>query len=243
MEVQGYIFVINECDRDLAASKLLDAGFVSASWSYGTCDPVVLAKLDDKTKRMHENEIPDWKDLDDNSIRFEFPPKYCVIANEPVAFVLPSYVGLPPPPLGSVGASRAKAEQEATPSQQNETSQEKALLPHGEQSSEKCVTEDYIFTCVDGFLYYPCLPALLESLIRVRLHMPENTFGSWVSELEVWAIPYLWAQTMAPEDVLDGIEDDKIKAWFNKETLRFEGGMDRVTITKRRGRLPYTARS
>lgn len=240
---QGYIFVVNECDRDLAESKLLNAGFVRASWSWGTCDPAELATLDDKAKRMHETEIPHWKDLDNNSIRFAFPPGYCIYGNEPVALVLLSFVGLGPPPLGTVGASQGKAEEETEPSQQNVTSQEKALLPHEKQPSEKGVIEDPTFICVAGFLYYPRLPALLESLIRVRLHMPEDTFGRWVSELEVWAIPYLWAQTMAPEDVLDGIEDYKIKAWFNKKTRRFEGGMDRVTTTKRKGRLPYTVRS
>ncbi|KAF7536301.1 hypothetical protein G7054_g4636 [Neopestalotiopsis clavispora] len=182
---QGYIFVVNECDRDLAESKLLNAGFVRASWSWGTCDPAKLATLDDKAKRMHETEIPHWKDLDDNSIRFAFPPGYCAIGNEPVALVLPSFVGLAPPPVGSVGASHGRAQEGAEPSQQNETSQEEALLPHEEQPSRKVVTENSTFTCVDGFLYYPRLPALLESLIRVRLRIPENTFGCWVSELEV----------------------------------------------------------
>lgn len=112
--------------------------------------------------------------------------------------------------------------------------------PHIEQPHAKGATDDPRFTYVDGFLYYPRLPVLLESLIRARLRIPENEFGMWVSMLEVWAIPYLWGQTMAPEDILDGIKDDKIKAWFNKATKRFEGGIDRVTITKRQGRLRST---
>lgn len=57
-----------------------------------------------------------------------------------------------------------------------------------------------MFTCVDGFLYYPCLPVLLETLIRARLRVPEDRLSLWKSMLGVWAITYLWTQTMALED-------------------------------------------
>ncbi|ETS85586.1 hypothetical protein PFICI_03611 [Pestalotiopsis fici W106-1] len=297
---------------------MLEAGFRRANWSWVSCDPAKLQTLDDKTQRLHETWIPEFEDLDNNSIRFAFPAGYERIGNEPVAFILPSFVGLGPPRLGSMEASQGETEQEGRPSQRNEISQAKTLLqddevlqetpppaeikplpesesrlephplqpreslldtktlpdlinpanimqppeeqpheeqsheeqlheeqpheeqPHAQQPNEKGATDDPRFTCVDGFLYYPTLPVLLESLIRARLRIPEDTFGMWRSMLEVWAISYLWGQTMAPEDVLDGIEDDDIKAWFNKETKRFEGGIDRVTITKRKGRLTGT---
>ncbi|KAL6890506.1 hypothetical protein GGI43DRAFT_221959 [Trichoderma evansii] len=58
--------------------------------------------------------------------------------------------------------------------------------------------------------------------------------------LHVWAVTHLWGQTMAPEDVLDGIKDDEVKAWLNKATKRFNGGIDRITVTKRKGRVKST---
>ncbi|KAH6645311.1 hypothetical protein BKA67DRAFT_541540 [Truncatella angustata] len=285
--IRGYIFIVNECDRDVAEAKLLNAGFVRASWSWGSCNPTELQNFDDETKRVHENCIPQYEDIDKHSIRFAFPPIYNRIGNEPVALILPSFAGLGPPPLGDRELSQGGTQQEAELKQQNEIPQEALLreeeplqettlsteskpLPRPEsrlepdnlrpgeglhdaktpqntknpldveQPHEKGVNDDPRFTCVEGFLYYPRLPVLLESLIRARLRTPENKFGLWVSMLEVWAIPYLWAQTMAPEDILDGIEDEKIKAWFNKETKRFESGIDRVTNTKRKGRVRST---
>ncbi|KAI1264971.1 hypothetical protein F5Y18DRAFT_71986 [Xylariaceae sp. FL1019] len=291
--IRGYMFIVNECDRGLAEARLLDAGFVRASWSWGSCNPTRLLEHDEGTQLLHAELIPEFEDLDKNSIRFEFPPKDRGIGNEPVALIPPSFVGLGPPTSGSKESSQGETQQEVRITQQGEAPQREApqggallreeeLLqettpsagsnplsgpesrlapddpqpgeglqdaktpevsqnsPDVEQPHEKDGTNDPRFTCVDGFLYYPRIPVLLESLIRARLRIPENKFGMWVSMLEVWAIPYLWAHTMAPEDVLDGIEDEKIKAWFNKATKRFEGGIDRVTITKRKGRLYNT---
>ncbi|KAL6815133.1 hypothetical protein J3E69DRAFT_346849 [Trichoderma sp. SZMC 28015] len=304
----GYIFIVNECDRDLAAAKLLDAGCIRADWSWGSTD-------------IHKKSIPEYEDIDNNSIRFVFPPERVSIMNEPIALVLPSFVGLGPPRtavLGSresaqsetqndenstrlhkypqvealgqgedvlqedtaqEGASLATTPQEDIPqedkSQEAATLLEPQTLPEREpylepeslqsiksqqnsellqdivntpeieelQGGEKLqqnTAEDSKFTCVDGFLYYPRLPVLLETIIRARLHVPEEKLSYWATMLEVWAITYLWAPTMAPYDILDGTEDEEVKAWFNKATRRFNGGMDRVTITKRKGRVAST---
>jgi hypothetical protein len=48
--------------------------------------------------------------------------------------------------------------------------------------------------------------------------------------LEVRAIFYMWMRTVAPEDVLDGTEDDKIKACFDKKAKRSECSIDRMTV-------------
>ncbi|KAK0761823.1 hypothetical protein N5P37_004622 [Trichoderma harzianum] len=392
----GYIFIVNECDRDLAAAKLLDAGCIRADWSWGSTDPATLQTLDDNAQRIHKKSIPEYEDVDNNSIRFVFPPERVSIMNEPIALVLPSFVGHGPPRTAALG-SREPAQREtqnyenstrlhkspqaealvqeedmlqedtpqevtssaATPqedipqedkpqedtpqedtlqedtpqeeniqedipqedklqedipqedklqedkSQEDESQEDKSqedksqedksqedrlqedrhqeaatllepqtlseqgshpdlesLQPTKSQQNSELVqditntpdieelqggeelqhnaADDSKFTCVDGFLYYPRLPVLLETIIRARLRVPEEKVSYWATMLEVWAIPYLWAQTMAPEDVLDGIEDEEVKAWFNKATKRFEGGIDRVTNTKRKGRVATT---
>ncbi|KAH8657796.1 hypothetical protein BX600DRAFT_438982 [Xylariales sp. PMI_506] len=283
---RGYIFIVNECDLGLAEAKLLDAGFTRAGWSWGSCNPTYLQTLSEDAQGMHEELIPEYEDIDKSSIRFAFPGKANDFSNEPVALILPSFVGLGPP-LSSTEIRQGETEQEVKLAHPNEAPKEVALLrkeeplqqitlsaeskplpghesrleldnlqrgdglhnaetpqdlqnpPDIDRPHEKGGADNPKFTCVDGFLYYPSLPVLLESLIRARLRIPDN-FGMWVSMLEVWAIAYLWGQTMAPYDVLDGIEDEKIKTWFNKETKRFEGGIDRVTITKRKGRVQST---
>ncbi|KAL6787078.1 hypothetical protein J3E68DRAFT_418700 [Trichoderma sp. SZMC 28012] len=304
----GYIFIVNECDRDLAAAKLLDAGCIRADWSWGSTD-------------VHKKSIPEYEDIDNNSIRFVFPPELVSIMNEPIALVLPSFVGLGPPRTAVLGTREpAQSEtqndensprfhksihaealvqeedmlQEDTPQEvtssaatpqedipQEDKSQEAAthlepptlleqepypelenLQPTKSQQNSELLqdiantpdieelqggeelqhnaADDSKFTCVDGFLYYPRLPVLLETIIRARLRVPEEKLSYWATMLEVWAIAYLWAPTMAPYDILDGIEDEEVKAWFNKKTRRFNGGMDRVTITKRKGRVAST---
>ncbi|KAF3063147.1 hypothetical protein CFAM422_010494 [Trichoderma lentiforme] len=327
----GYIFIVNECDRDLAAAKLLDAGCIRADWSWGSIDPASLQKLDENAQRIHKKSILEYEDIDKNSIRFVFPPERVSIMNEPIALVLPSFAGLGPPRtavLGSresaqsgtqndenptrlpkspqahvlvqgenilqehtaqEGASLAATPQEDIPREdkpqkdkiqedksqeavtllESQTLLERELYPESEslqpiksqQNSEllrdvkhipgieklqggteflENTADDSKFTCVDGFLYYPRLPVLLETIIRARLRVPEEKLSCWATMLEVWAITYLWAPTMAPYDILDGIEDEEVKAWFNKATKRFEGGIDRVTNTKRKGRVAST---
>ncbi|KAH0525836.1 hypothetical protein TsFJ059_009248 [Trichoderma semiorbis] len=299
----GYIFIVNECDRDLAAAKLLDAGCIRADWSWGSIDPATLQTLDDNAQRIHKKSIPEYEDIDNNSIRFVFPPECVSIMNEPIALVLPSFVGLGPPRTAALG-SREPAQGEtqnneklprshkSTQSEalvqgedilqqnipQEDKSQEAATflepqtLPErepyldpdslqpiksqqnselsqnvnntsdidelqGEKELQENTADDSKFTCVDGFLYYPRLPVLLETIIRARLRVPEEKVSYWATMLEIWAITYLWAPAMAPYDILDGIEDEEVKAWFNKATRRFNGGMDRVTVTKRKGRV------
>ncbi|KAJ4854158.1 uncharacterized protein T069G_11137 [Trichoderma breve] len=329
--IYGYIFIVNECDRDLAAAKLLDAGCIRADWSWGSTGPATLQTLDDNAQRIHKKSIPEYEDIDNNSICFVFPPERVSIMNEPIALVLPSFVGLGPPRTAVLG-SREPAQSEtqndenstrlhkspqaealvqredilqeytaqevtslaATPQMdipqegkhqedklQEDKPEEAATLlesqtlpeqePYPEpeslqpiksqQNSEllqdvkhipdigklqggdiilENTADDSKFTCVDGFLYYPRLPILLETIIRARLRVPEEKVSYWATMLEVWAIPYLWAQAMAPYDILDEIEDKEVKTWFNKATKRFEGGIDRVTNTKRKGRVPST---
>ncbi|KAI5865738.1 hypothetical protein GGS23DRAFT_616861 [Durotheca rogersii] len=204
---QGYILVVNDCDLEQAVSQLLEAGFWRAGWSWGSCDPAKLERMGDQAKKIHQRIIPQYADIDNNSVRFAFPQASAGLRNDLVALVSPSFVGLAPPLREAEGATTSAA---------------------------AAATD---FTCVDGFLYYPHLQVLLESLIRTRLRLPEDDHGMWADMLEVWAIPYLWTHTMAPEDILDGIEDERVKEWFNRETKRFEGGIDRVTITKRRGKV------
>lgn len=314
---------MNECDRDLAAAKLLDAGCIRADWSWGSTD-------------IHKKSIPEYEDIDNNSIRFAFPPERVSIMNEPIALILPSFVGLGPPRTAVLGSrepaqsetqndenstrlqestqaevsvqgedilqeiaaqevtSLAATPQETIPQEdkhqedkhqedklQVDKPQEAATLPEpqtllegktypdpenlrpmkSQQNSESLrdvknapdteelqggdklrqnTADDSKFTCVDGFLYYPRLPVLLETIIRARLRVPEEKLSYWATMLKVWAITYLWAPTMAPYDILDGIEDEEVKAWFNKATKRFEGGIDRVTNTKRKGRMAST---
>lgn len=396
---------MNECDLKLAEAKLLSAGCVRAPWSWGSCDPARLQALGDNVKSIHEKSIPEYEDIDNNSVRFAFPPESVHIMNEPITLILPSFVGVGPPRAAALERKELAQEEtqdddgnsaqfdkglETEPSAQKEDTaqdtvqeeiqnkernsaqfekapeaetnvlvQEEDMLQDANQGSaqkddEKSVqpektseagnnpltqeqdelqdtyqgaaqddygklperektpeaetgalvqekdafqepalpsepqllaemepypesenvqpvkslqvsnpqrhaentldmkepqsrerfpentADDSKLICVDGFLYYPRLPVLLESLIRVRLRVPEDKVSIWASMLHVWAITYLWAQTMASEDVLDGIEDNEVKTWFNNATKRFDGGIDRVTVTKRKGRVKST---
>lgn len=44
---------------------------------------------------------------------------------------------------------------------------------------------------------------------------------------------------MVDDSVLDMCGDEEAKHWFNKKILRFDGGMDRITCTKRLGKVGY----
>ncbi|QYT02924.1 hypothetical protein H0G86_009906 [Trichoderma simmonsii] len=269
--IHGYIFIVNECDRDVAAAKLLNAGCVRADWSWGSTDPATLQTMDEDVQRRHRESIPEYEDIDNNSIRFVFPPESVRTMNEPIALVLPSFVKLGPPRTAALGSRQPAQEdmprgdylQENTPLpelglyaeqdnlqpikslhnskslQDAKSTPEIAKVQGGEEPQED-TADDSKFTCVDDFLYYPHLPVLLESLICARLRVSEDKPSLWKSMLGVWAITYLGAQTMAPYDILDGIEDKEVKAWFNKATRRSNGGIDRVTVTKRRGRVAST---
>ncbi|KAJ4232215.1 hypothetical protein NW759_002602 [Fusarium solani] len=63
--------------------------------------------------------------------------------------------------------------------------------------------------------------------------------GGWVSSLRMWAITHLYGDLMLGDDVLDSCDDEEAKAWFNKRIRRYSGGIDRVTCTKRLGKVGY----
>lgn len=44
---------------------------------------------------------------------------------------------------------------------------------------------------------------------------------------------------MLDDDTMDACDDEEAKAWFDENILRFSGGIDRVTCTKRLGRVGY----
>ncbi|KAL6890505.1 hypothetical protein GGI43DRAFT_221957 [Trichoderma evansii] len=93
----GYFFIVNNCDLELAEAKLLSAGCIRAPWSWGSCDPARLETHGENVKRSHEKSIPEYEDIDNNSVRFAFPPESVQIMNEPITLILPSFVGLGPP--------------------------------------------------------------------------------------------------------------------------------------------------
>ncbi|KAF9630215.1 hypothetical protein BFW01_g396 [Lasiodiplodia theobromae] len=86
----------------------------------------------------------------------------------------------------------------------------------------------------ESSLYCPDSALLLKSFVRVYLN--QLTPGQWKSTLHVWCIPYMYCHLMLEEDILDACEDEEVKAWFNKNIKRGEGGVDRTTVSKRVGR-------
>ena len=92
----------------------------------------------------------------------------------------------------------------------------------------------------DGNMFYPNGAVLLESFVRVLVREPFG--GHWTSNLTMWAITYLYGDLMLDDDILDSCDDEAAKAWFNKGIRRFAGGIDRITITKRLGRVGFDER-
>ena len=84
-------------------------------------------------------------------------------------------------------------------------------------------------------MFYPNGTLLLESFVRVLVREPLE--GQWTSNLAKWAITYLYGKLMIDDDVLDLCDDEAARAWFNTNIRRFAGSIDRVTITKRLGRV------
>ena len=87
----------------------------------------------------------------------------------------------------------------------------------------------------DKDIYYPNAVLLLESFIRTIIQEPEQ--NGWSSTLEMWAITYLYGQLMLGDDVFDLESDGRVKSWFNRQIRRYDGGIDRTTITKRTGKI------
>lgn len=84
-------------------------------------------------------------------------------------------------------------------------------------------------------LYYPEKILLLENFIKTLLKEPR--MGAWRSCLKCWAIPYLYGMLMIEDSALDMSDDEQVKEWFNKNIRRYEGGVDRTTVSKRVGRV------
>ena len=100
--------------------------------------------------------------------------------------------------------------------------------PTDEASAKRFTQEDHLF--------YPDRELMLQSVIGTLL---KDKGTLWRGSLECWAISYLYCQLMMPDDCLDSVEDEEVKAWFNKRIRRYEGGLDRTPahIAKRRGRI------
>ena len=89
------------------------------------------------------------------------------------------------------------------------------------------------FSCDDN-LYYPDAALLLESFVKTLL---QETPGSWRYLLEAWAIAYIYGMLMVEDTLLDPCDDEAVKLWFNENIRRGNGGLDRVTVSKRVGKF------
>jgi len=92
--LNSYMLIPSESDFDLAARKLVEAGFRPAPWSYGITDPQ-LRPDNEITRRINPMDIPGWRMLDNNSVRFQFPAG--LSGPERVVLLRSTYVGLSPP--------------------------------------------------------------------------------------------------------------------------------------------------
>lgn len=89
----------------------------------------------------------------------------------------------------------------------------------------------------DSNIYLPTAARLVRSFVQTLLREPID--GMWTSTLEMWTISYLYGELMLDDDILDSCDDADAKSWFNENIRRFSGGLDRVTCTKRLGRVGY----
>lgn len=92
----------------------------------------------------------------------------------------------------------------------------------------------------EGNILYPNSAVLLQSMVHTLVREPSGS--EWRSTLGMWAITYLYGNLMLDNDVLDSCPDEEAKTWFNKEINRYSGGIDRITHTKRLGRVGYDER-
>ncbi|OIW23607.1 hypothetical protein CONLIGDRAFT_637576 [Coniochaeta ligniaria NRRL 30616] len=187
--VNNYMLVINDNDFDTAIESLRGAGFRDAPWSYGSrSDPRLFQ--DRRIQAIHQLFAQEYRNIDDNSARFSFPPKSGI--EERAILLRSSYTHLS---LASVPESR--------------------------------------FTVMDN-IYYPDSELLLESFVKTVVREPG--WSQWASNLEMWAITYVYGQLMVNDAVLDSSSDEKATAWFDDKIQRYSGGIDRTTVTKRIGR-------
>lgn len=89
----------------------------------------------------------------------------------------------------------------------------------------------------DSNMLYPDGSVLLLSFVQTLLQEPIE--GMWTINLRVWAVSYICGETMLPDEALDTCDDEKAEVWFNKAIGRFGKGIDRVTCTRRLGRVGY----
>ncbi|KAL7928545.1 hypothetical protein V8C35DRAFT_285114 [Trichoderma chlorosporum] len=89
----------------------------------------------------------------------------------------------------------------------------------------------------DGNITYPDGSLLLKNIVQTLVREPVQ--GMWTSCLGMWAITYVYGELILDDDVLDSCTDEEAKCWFHEKIHRDSGGIDRVTCTKRLGRLGY----
>ncbi|KJZ71367.1 hypothetical protein HIM_09250 [Hirsutella minnesotensis 3608] len=89
----------------------------------------------------------------------------------------------------------------------------------------------------NGNILYPNAAVLLQSVVQTLIREPVD--GMWASALNMWAISYIYGQLMLGDDVLDECDDDGARDWFNESIQRSGKGIDRITCTKRLGRVGY----
>ncbi|KAF1850045.1 uncharacterized protein K460DRAFT_326532 [Cucurbitaria berberidis CBS 394.84] len=92
--LNSYMLIPSESEYDLAAQKLVEAGFRPAPWSYGITDPHLLPD-DEIARRLKLREYPEFQRLDGNSVRFQFPVGFS--GPERVVLLRSTYIGLSPP--------------------------------------------------------------------------------------------------------------------------------------------------
>jgi len=185
------MLVPSESEYDLAAQKLVEAGFRPAPWTYAITDPQRL-RDDEIGRRTLLRGADGYGNLDANSLRFQFPAGYS--GPERVVLLRSTYVGIRPP------------------------------------SDPESIQR---FSCIDN-LYYPDAALLLESFVKTLL---QENLGSWRQLLQAWAIAYIYGILMVEDTVLDSCDDENVKSWFNENIRRGNGGLDRVTVSKRVGKF------
>ncbi|KAI0864158.1 hypothetical protein F4860DRAFT_431950 [Xylaria cubensis] len=68
----SFMLVIEDSDLDAAIESLHSAGFRDAPWSYGSMvNPEIFT--DERIRNIHRWNVIDYRSIDANSIRFEFP--------------------------------------------------------------------------------------------------------------------------------------------------------------------------
>jgi hypothetical protein len=81
----------SESEYDLAAQKLVKAGFRPAPWTYAMTDPQLLRDDEIRQRTLLEGDNG-YGNLDANSLRFQFPAGYS--GPERVVLLRSSYVGI-----------------------------------------------------------------------------------------------------------------------------------------------------